>query len=128
MKALTYEFAGKVITKEELRKLRNRIHANNSKDKARGLRVENPVTLKWLEEKLIECNWMCHYSGKEMDTSGDWAVSVDRRDNNRGHDITNCVLCCHVFNNMRNDKTYSEFKQFLPDLLLVLSARFNVES
>lgn len=65
----------------------------------------------------------CHYCGiKESDFVHIWGnfyggkkrggtLEVDRKDNNKGYEIDNCVLACAICNNAKSDKfTYEEFK------------------
>jgi 5-methylcytosine-specific restriction endonuclease McrA len=64
----------------------------------------------------------CHYCGiAERDFLMIWGefygskrrgstLEVDRKDNNRGYEIDNCVLACAVCNNAKSDKfSYDEF-------------------
>lgn len=65
----------------------------------------------------------CHYCGiKETDFLPIWGefyggkkrggtLEVDRKDNNKGYEIDNCVLACAICNMSKSDKfTYEEFK------------------
>ena len=64
----------------------------------------------------------CHYCGiAEKDFPTVWGefygsgrrgptLEVDRKDNNRGYEIDNCVLACAICNNAKSDKfSYDEF-------------------
>lgn len=66
---------------------------------------------------------MCHYCGiREEDFIRIWGpfyggkrgstLEVDRRENEAGYKISNCVLACAICNNAKSDKfTYGEFKR-----------------
>jgi hypothetical protein len=70
--------------------------------------------------KLIQMN--CHYCGispnlevkskfHKMKVNG-----VDRKDNNLGYDIHNCLPCCQICNRAKNDLTYGEFFDYIERL------------
>ena len=51
--------------------------------------------------------WGNFYGGKKRGST----LEVDRKDNNRGYEIDNCVLACALCNNAKSDKfTYEEFR------------------
>ena len=70
--------------------------------------------------KLIKMN--CHYCGiipslmvksrfHKMNVNG-----VDRKDNNVGYEVGNCLPCCEVCNRAKNDLTYDEFLGYIKRL------------
>jgi len=78
-----------------------------------------------LRKKLYQRDGkQCHYCGiKEEDVIPIWGkfyglkkrgkcLELDRKDNEKGYDIENCVLACAVCNCAKSDKfTYEEFKK-----------------
>ena len=46
----------------------------------------------------------CHYCGCQITTIG-----IDRRDNNIGYTIDNCLPCCSVCNKMKQAQAYDNF-------------------
>lgn len=70
--------------------------------------------------KLIKMN--CHYCGTsaslevrskfhKMNVNG-----IDRKDNARGYEISNCLPCCEICNRAKNNLTYEEFVDYLKRL------------
>lgn len=79
---------------------------------------------KHLRNQLYErAGRKCHYCGVAEDEFGRiWGkqfyggnkrgqiLEIDRKDNNLGYDIVNCVLACAICNMAKSDKfTYDEF-------------------
>ena len=61
-----------------------------------------------IEEKDFVPIWGKFYGGK---TRGQ-KLEVDRRDNEKGYTLENCVLACSICNNAKSDKfTGDEFKK-----------------
>jgi 5-methylcytosine-specific restriction endonuclease McrA len=87
--------------------------------------VEAMASKKELRHQLYERDGMnCHYCGiQEKDFVPIWGefyggkkrgptLEIDRKDNQRGYEIENCVLACALCNNAKSDKfTYSEFQR-----------------
>jgi len=80
------------------------------------------MTKNEIRNKLyIRDGKFCHYCGiSESDFIKIWGgfygdkrgkvLEVDRKDNNQGYNIQNCVLSCAICNNAKSDKfTYEEF-------------------
>lgn len=72
-------------------------------------------------EKLITSP--CHYSGhppsKQVETKGGiffW-TGIDRKDSSKGYTIDNCVPCHEIANYAKRDKSYSEFTNWLDQLV-----------
>ena len=74
---------------------------------------EKYVTRQWLEEKLDECvstGTRCHYCEKTMDLIeyGPDLITIERLNNERGHNIDNCVFACFGCNRKHQSKTVYE--------------------
>ncbi|MDO9334570.1 MAG: HNH endonuclease [Dehalococcoidales bacterium] len=83
----------------------------------------------------------CHYCGiEENDFLSLWGnfyggnkrgrvLEVDRKNNERGYEIENCVLACAVCNNAKSDKfTYGEFKKVGTTIRKIWEARLTREN
>jgi hypothetical protein len=78
------------------------------------LNEENFITKELLISKLVECNMKCYYCVSEMlilyenvRELSQW--SVDRIDNNKGHDKDNFVLSCLNCNIKRRNRSSNKF-------------------
>lgn len=78
----------------------------------------------------------CHYCGiKEGDFIRMWGVfyktrgkrlELERKDNEKGYTLENCVLACAICNNAKSNKfTYEEFKKIGKAIKEVWSSRDN---
>ena len=86
------------INRREKNKLRNRLYERDG----------NKCYYCGIEEKDFFRIWGKFYGGK---TRGQ-KLEVDRRDNEKGYTLENCVLACSICNNAKSDKfTDEEFKK-----------------
>ena len=56
---------------------------------------------------------LCYYSGDKMSfiQGSPNVMSVDRLDSSKGYTISNSVLCCWVYNNMKQELKEDDFYQ-----------------
>lgn len=67
----------------------------------------------------------CHYCGtppNKIASSGSEISKylyngIDRKDNNKGYTLENCVPCCNTCNYAKYTKSYSEFKKWIENLV-----------
>ena len=85
------------INKKEKDKLRNRLYKRDGKE---------CYYCEIKEEDFIQI-WGKFYGGNRGQK-----LEVDRRDNEKGYTLENCVLSCSICNNAKSDKfTDEEFKE-----------------
>ena len=86
------------ISRNEKEKLRNRLYKRDGKE----------CYYCGIKEEDFTRIWGKFYGGK---TRGQ-KLEVDRRDNEKGYTLENCVLACSICNNAKSDKfTDEEFKE-----------------
>lgn len=72
--------------------------------------LDADITIEDLMELMLSQKWICHYSGILMTmNSGDFSVSIDRIDSNKGYLKGNIVLCCSIINQMKLDLNKETF-------------------
>lgn len=70
----------------------------------------------------------CHYCGRPPSNSvfsgkrekyneGINFSGIDRKDNDKGYVLSNCVSCCIICNHAKHTMSYDEFMQYLDDLV-----------
>ena len=68
------------------------------------------IEINDIEELFRSQNGLCFYSGIELSLdSGDWSISIDRIDPEKGYIPGNIALTCWLINNMKRHLHHSEF-------------------
>lgn len=103
------------ITKIVVQQIKNKIHGYRYQDIIKKyLNEEKLITFQSVIEKMIDCELKCRYCKEEMlvlyDVSREmYQWSVDRIDNNFGHNVDNFHLACLECNLKRRRRTDEKF-------------------
>ena len=103
----------KIITREQV-VLNQKFYRYRVKAEERGILFDLPRNVF---EKLI--TGYCHYCGtaplKTVQHRGfSFKLNgIDRKDNNVGYVVSNCVSCCYICNRAKSAMPYREFKMWL---------------
>lgn len=67
-------------------------------------------------------NGLCFYSGRKMSISGDYhtnlnAMTIDKVNPKLGYVEGNIVMCCRIFNAMKQNLNYDEFMNHCKEIL-----------
>ena len=104
---------------------------DNVRRRCREKNLECEIDAEWIIETFKENNARCFYSGKKMDLltnrkisregggykkNNKYNVSLDRIDPEKGYLKSNTVLCCWIFNNLKQDLSFEEFMQAINDV------------
>lgn len=92
-----------------------------SEHKIRDLRRnrDNDITYEWVLNQYVKQNGKCIYTNKELDLTGEnklYALSIDRKDNSKGHIEDNCVLIIRPINYLKYDRNHDDFLIWLYQL------------
>ena len=89
------------------------------------------IDSEWIVKKFKENNAKCFYSGKRMNLltnrktsregggykkNNKYNISLDRINPTEGYLKKNTVLCCWIFNNLKQDLDFDEFIQAISDV------------
>lgn len=79
--------------------------------------IRNILIDQWKKQ-----NGLCFYSGRKMSISGDYhtnlnAMTIDKVDPALGYTKGNVVMCCRIFNAMKQNLTYDEFMKHCKEIL-----------
>ena len=79
--------------------------------------IRNILIDQWEKQKGL-----CFYSGRQMSISGDYhinlnAMTIDRVDPKLGYVNGNVVMCCRIFNAMKQNLVYDEFMNHCKEVL-----------
>ena len=103
------------ITKIIVQQIKNKIYGYKQQDLIKKhLNGEKFITFECVIEKMIDCQLKCRYCKEEMlvlyDVSREiYQWSVDRIDNNFGHNVDNFHLACLECNLKRRRRTDEKF-------------------
>lgn len=103
------------ITKIVVQQIKNKIYGYKQQDIIKKhLKEEKFITFQCVVEKMIDCELKCRYCKQEMlvlyDVSREmYQWSVDRIDNNFGHNVDNFHLACLECNLKRRRRTDEKF-------------------
>ena len=103
------------ITKIVVQQIKTKIYGYKQQDIIKKhLKEENFITFQCVIEKMIDCELKCRYCKEEMlvlyDVSREmYQWSVDRIDNNFGHNVDNFHLACLECNLKRRRRTDEKF-------------------
>lgn len=89
----------------------------SAKDRAKKKNKEFNVSLEELDAIYQSQNGLCFYSGRPLSLNiGKEALSIDRKDNNRGYITDNIVLTLWEVNCMKKDMTEDHFVSLCYDI------------
>lgn len=73
------------------------------------------IDIEYLKELYNKQNGICYYSNKKMSfmTNSREKISIDRIDSTKWYEKGNIVLCCWTANNLKQDLTMEEFKEWI---------------
>jgi hypothetical protein len=79
--------------------------------------IRNILINQWEKQKGL-----CFYSGRQMSISGDYhtnldAMTIDKVNPSLGYVEGNIVMCCRIFNSMKQNLTYDEFMNHCKEVL-----------
>ena len=83
------------------------------KDRAKEKGRVNDLSVVKIKEMYKKQEGLCYYSGDEMSfiQGSPDVMSVDRLDSSEGYTLSNSVLCCWVYNNMKQELKEDDFYQ-----------------
>ena len=82
----------------------------SAKSRTKNTNMEFDIDLDFLCNLYKKQQGLCFYSKRKMLLEiGKWAISIDRRDSNKGYNKDNIVLVCWFVNNMKNNIQEIEF-------------------
>jgi hypothetical protein len=105
---------------------------SNVKSRCKTKKLESEINKAWIVQKYLDQKGLCYYSGKKLQFSTNrktsragggykknnpWVVSVDRKNPNEGYTKRNTVLCCWVYNNLKQDLTEEQFYTAISEVL-----------
>ncbi len=97
------------------------VHACRNGDKKKNLNLENTITLAQARELLVKQNNRCAISGVEFVNSNDkrfaLRMSIDRKDNTKGHTLDNCQFILLAINYGKSNKTNDEAIQYVKEIM-----------
>lgn len=107
-------------------------HINQYKRRSRINNYKCTITPNQLVELYHKQNGLCYYTGQQLrwntygvgsgNTPND-ALSVDRRDNNRGYEIDNVVLCTYEVNSIKRHLSEQQLYDMCSKILDINSKR-----
>ena len=110
-------------------KYRNNGYNKKNQDNKREFNITSDYLVNIWEKQ----NGKCYYSGRDLQYNKikeelpenkrihPERVSIDRVDSNRGYIEGNIVLCCWTANNIKQDLTVKEFKEWINDIYISLN-------
>jgi hypothetical protein len=120
------------ISKIYIQQINRKIYGYKQQDIIKKLlNVNEFITLQSVINKMVECELKCYYCSCEMSVLYDisremkqW--SVDRINNDMGHNLTNYYLCCLECNLKRRRRSDDKFL-FTKQMKLIKLPELNVE-
>ena len=99
---------------------------DNTKQRSKKRNKQNLININvdYLKEIYQKQNGICYYSGKKMSfiTNSREKISIDRIDSNKWYEKGNVVLCCWTANNLKQDLTMEEFKDWIKSINLIINS------
>ena len=107
-----------------MKELQSKLSSYKTQDKKKKLFDNNKIiSLKQIIDKLIDCELCCFYCKEEVKLVYEFIReplqwSLDRLDNNYGHNYDNIVISCYLCNVNRKTMHFERYK-FTKELVLV---------
>lgn len=92
-------------------------HINSAKERQIPWKIKDGEAFELFRQPCYYCKGMntrkrkFHTKTREIKLNG-----IDRKDNNIGYELGNCVPCCHPCNRSKNDSTIAEFEVWVKTL------------